>query len=727
MQRTKYASRILAVLLALALAAGFMPAAAFADGASPDYTAALAASLSYIENTVADPAVGSVGGEWAVLALARGGVTNADWNSAYLASLDSAIAGGSLTKMTDYARVTLALSSLGMDASAYKGTDLTSAFSAFEAKADRAAGDQSIMADIFALLALDSMPYTGDAQDYADAILAAQWSISDSAWGVGVSPDADTTAMAIQALAPYYGSDPDVASAVDGALDWLGSQTLSSAESNAQAIIALCAVDTDPAAYVGALLTYFDASDGAFAHVSGGADNEMATEQAAYALVAYDRYLKGGSALYDMSDAFGAVQSEITISYQADSNGFAIARRTFDVSSDLAERYGYTDAFDGKQVSALDAVVAATVALYGDDRDTVNSKLGVSGSFIDNFMGDGAGNVMYYVNGESPAVGVTEQQLNYGDTLELFAVRDTTNWSDQYSFFKSNGARTGAIDAAAGQPFTLLLATTLTDWDTMETTQVPVSDADIVQVYQDSAGYGAAFADCAITTGDDGSFTMAFAQPGTYVLSAIEANGPAPLMAPWLAVTVTSPFTDVGESDWSYDAVNYVNGFGLMQGVGNGLFAPGESVTRGMLVTILYRSEGEPDVSGGRSFTDVQAGRYYTDAVEWAAANGIVTGYGDGAFGPDDPVTREQFATILFNYAKYRNFDLSPAANLPSLGYKDADDVSSWALPAMNWAVGIDMINGVTATTLVPGGAATRAQAAAMLMRFFDNYGRLDF
>ena len=177
------------------------------------------------------------------------------------------------------------------------------------------------------------------------------------------------------------------------------------------------------------------------------------------------------------------------------------------------------------------------------------------------------------------------------------------------------------------------------------------------------------------------------------------------------------PFADVTEADWFYDAVSYVYEEGLMNGTSNTAFEPNLTTTRGMIVTILYRLEDEPVVAGGRPFTDI-AGGYYEFAVAWAAANQIVTGYDENTFGPDDTITREQMAAILYRYASYKGYDVTASTDLSA--YTDADDISVWAQTAMNWANAQELITGVTSTTLEPAGSATRAQAAAILMRFCE-------
>ncbi len=179
-------------------------------------------------------------------------------------------------------------------------------------------------------------------------------------------------------------------------------------------------------------------------------------------------------------------------------------------------------------------------------------------------------------------------------------------------------------------------------------------------------------------------------------------------------------FGDVAESDWYYEAVSFVSQYGVMSGTSDTSFEPDKNMSRAMLVTVLYRLAGEPAVNGTNNFTDVQDGQWYTDAVKWASANGIVSGYGGGLFGTNDSVTREQLATILYNYAKNKGCDMTKTADLKT--FADASKVSSWAETALSWANGTGLIKGETSTTILPSGNATRAQAATILMRFYENY-----
>ena len=180
---------------------------------------------------------------------------------------------------------------------------------------------------------------------------------------------------------------------------------------------------------------------------------------------------------------------------------------------------------------------------------------------------------------------------------------------------------------------------------------------------------------------------------------------------------VEMPFTDVPEGYWAYDAIQYVYGEGLMAGTSGSTFDPGGTTTRGQIVTILWRLSGSPQVDYLMDFSDVDPAAYYAEAIRWATSEGIAGGYGGGVFGPDDPITREQLATILYRYAQHEGLAaVTLEENLA--GYADADRISPFAVQAMNWAVGQGLINGTSATTLSPSGSATRAQVAVILMRF---------
>jgi len=310
-----------------------------------DWETAMNRSLDWIRTEItAGPRVGSVGGEWAVLALARANRLEANdpWLSGWFADLDRLlsevdrlIADGNniqnppsagtfpsaMRRWTDFQRVTLALGALGIDASDFNGRDLTAVYRDFVPIAQRHALNQTINVDTFALLALNSGQFSGDREQFVQSLLDAQradnfWSLAGNQVTPGMS-DIDITAMAIQALAPYYISNLDVRTAVDLSLNWLRSQTFSDPEGAAQMIVALTALGPDFAGeaeyYVSLLLNWFDPVSGAFRRPHADSPiNIMATEQAAYALVAYWRLVNNMNSLYDMRDALGADRTPVT-------------------------------------------------------------------------------------------------------------------------------------------------------------------------------------------------------------------------------------------------------------------------------------------------------------------------------------------------------------------------------------------------------------------------------
>lgn len=205
----------------------------------------------------------------------------------------------------------------------------------------------------------------------------------------------------------------------------------------------------------------------------------------------------------------------------------------------------------------------------------------------------------------------------------------------------------------------------------------------------------------------------------TKKITSVKLDANTTVYAKWTEAPVSGlPFGDVKSADWFYNDVKYVYEKGMMAGTAADVFAPNATTTRAMIVTILYRLEGSPAVTGTSAFVDVPAGQWYTDAVNWAAANQIVKGTSATTFAPNDSITREQMAAILYRYAQYKVYDVTKKADLS--GYSDNGQVSAYAKDALAWANAAKLINGVTNTTLAPQGNATRAQVSAILHRFCD-------
>lgn len=209
----------------------------------------------------------------------------------------------------------------------------------------------------------------------------------------------------------------------------------------------------------------------------------------------------------------------------------------------------------------------------------------------------------------------------------------------------------------------------------------------------------------------------------TKKITSVKLDANTTVYAKWTEAPVSGlPFGDVKSADWFYNDVKYVYEKGMMAGTAADVFAPNATTTRAMIVTILYRLEGSPAVTGTSAFVDVPAGQWHTDAVNWAAANQIVKGTSATTFAPNDSITREQMAAILYRYAQYKGYDVTKKADLS--GYSDNGQVSAYAKDALAWANAAKLINGVTNTTLAPQGNATRAQVSAILHRFCDGVAK---
>ena len=201
------------------------------------------------------------------------------------------------------------------------------------------------------------------------------------------------------------------------------------------------------------------------------------------------------------------------------------------------------------------------------------------------------------------------------------------------------------------------------------------------------------------------------------------APAPVEIDEPDVPLAAALPFDDVKENSWFREAVQYVYDNDLMSGEEDTVFNPNGATTRGMIVKTLYNMEKEPAVSSAAVFSDVVSGKWYSDAVLWAAENEIVTGYDDGSFRPENSITRQELAAILYRYAEYKKYDVTGKAELSA--YADANAVSNFAKGAVEWSVKADLISGIESdgvTVLAPANGATRAQLATILMRFNQSF-----
>lgn len=860
--------------------------------------------LAYVKKKTPDPSFApgkSIHSEWAVLAEARGNVSDAVWYNTYLtktaakiASMNGNLLSAENTKgrYTEYSRVILALTSIGEDATKFTGSNGT-VYNLVEPLFDQSGGkylvsEQGNNGTAFALIALDSGSYykdaTGNAAREAWIKTLHTNQHSNGAWNIdGDHPgdNVDTTAMVVQALAPYYASNTDAKDAVDNAVGWLSAQyrlrgDYGSSESAAQVIVALSALGIDARTnadfqYKGIsvlsnFLSYADETTGGFLHVkvdpdsgANGTVNQMASEQAAYTLVAYDRYAGNRNRLYDMSDVVkrenASVKEVINLINEIGPvgersyNAIAEARIAYDNLSDedqdkvtnyktltdaekdyseilkqkradqyklLKEHYDqllndknkkystaakkklanilqqaqtdmnaakscervtdiYTQAvadFDAvkpgdievtfRLIGALEAtqdvdlttdsylpeyvtwVPTTTYALQenatvydlyteamkeaglrsvGADNNYVSTIYAPSclgGYALSEFTNGKKSGWMYTVNGTHPNVGLKDKTLKDGDVVIWHYINDysheVADWFNDPNY------------PALGD------GTYYNDW-------LRAADISPEQYVNELLGK-------ILKVGKNGtvepkltfqhigkSVTFTFKPDTGYKVKDVKVNGKSVgavktytidklTVSTRIEVEFTNgklPFTDVRESDWFYEDVAFAYENGLFAGTSDTTFSPNASMTRAMLVTVLYRLEGQPAVNGRSGFSDVQYNGYYEDAVTWAADNGIVNGTSTSTFSPNVNVTREQMAAILYRYAQYKKYNTAASSSLNS--FSDHTSVSGYAEASLQWSVAEKLVNGSNGK-LMPTGNASRAQVAAILHRFAENVAK---
>ena len=860
--------------------------------------------LAYVKKKTPDPSFApgkSIHSEWAVLAEARGNVSDAVWYNTYLtktaakiASMNGNLLSAENTKgrYTEYSRVILALTSIGEDATKFTGSNGT-VYNLVEPLFDQSGGkylvsEQGNNGTAFALIALDSGSYykdaTGNAAREAWIKTLHTNQHSNGAWNIdGDHPgdNVDTTAMVVQALAPYYASNTDAKDAVDNAVGWLSAQyrlrgDYGSSESAAQVIVALSALGIDARTnadfqYKGIsvlsnFLSYADETTGGFLHVkvdpdsgANGTVNQMASEQAAYTLVAYDRYAGNRNRLYDMSDVVkrenASVKEVINLINEIGPvgersyNAIAEARIAYDNLSDedqdkvtnyktltdaekdyseilkqkradqyklLKEHYdqllndknkkystaakkklanilqqAQTDMNAAKScervtdiytqaVADLDAVkpgdIEVTFRLIGaleatQDVDlttdsylpeyvtwvptttyalqenatvydlyteamkeaglrsvgadnnyvsTIYAPSCLGGYALSEFTNGKKSGWMYTVNGTHPNVGLKDKTLKDGDVVIWHYINDysheVADWFNDPNY------------PALGD------GTYYNDW-------LRAADISPEQYVNELLGK-------ILKVGKHGtvepkltfqhigkSVTFTFKPDTGYKVKDVKVNGKSVgavktytidklTVSTRIEVEFTNgklPFTDVRESDWFYEDVAFAYENGLFAGTSDTTFSPNASMTRAMLVTVLYRLEGQPAVNGRSGFSDVQYNGYYEDAVTWAADNGIVNGTSTTTFSPNANVTREQMAAILYRYAQHKKYNTAASSDLN--GFTDHASVSGYAAASLEWAVAEKLVNG-SAGKLMPTGNATRAQVAAILHRFVENVAK---
>lgn len=823
------------------------------------YQTQLQSVLAYIRSSVTPKANQSTNGDWAVMALARAGLSSdADkrWYAGYADELAKLLAanGGSFETTNENARLVLALTALGQNAKAYmvggETYDLVTPLTAKTGSAYKATVPGTTSA-AFAIIAIDSAPYT--VADTAAVPAMIQYLLSmqnpSGAWKINndnPADNVDATAMVLTALAPHK-SETGVQAAIGKALTYLEGLTgYGNACTDAQLVTAYSAlgIDCTDARYarggknpLTSLLSYQTASGG-FSLDSTASNARVSprpTEQAAYALVAYDRFKRGVKSLYDMSDAVDllpaasgaadvaakitalgtvtdckretylalqeieAAYAGLTAEEQAEVTNYGTflqRKQTFqtlleayrkaklaelDAYYDKLKRTDYTtdqwtkiteayrtgrssisSAQYAEQADAALKQAKADIDAYVNG-DTIEVSFRLIGDFPESYTGKHLGYVTwietetYTVKKGSTVYDVFTEALQDAGLTSTGAasgyVRSITAPSILGGYTLSefdNGAGSGwmftvngthgnyALDEHVLQNGDRIVWHYVDNYATETSTWLTAADISPAEYARRHIGdvvtagkHGKA---APVLTLSDLGRTVKFTftpDKGCHVkdvkvngksIGAVESYTCSSLKI-YDRITVeftdgTLPFTDVRETDWFYDDVVFAYENGLFSGTTATTFSPYASMTRAMLVTVLYRLEGEPAVTGRSGFSDVTIGSYYEAAVTWAADNGIVNGTSATTFSPSENVTREQMAAILCRYAQYKQYGTSASASLSA--FSDAAAVSTYAKAPLSWAVAEKLVNG-TDGKLLPRASATRAQVAAILHRFVEN------
>lgn len=357
-----------------------------------------------------------------------------------------------------------------------------------------------------------------------------------------------------------------------------------------------------------------------------------------------------------------------------------------------AEPVEVTDKDGDGSITLSDALACAHEEHYkgeGTGYATVSTQWGLG---IESLWGiANGGSYGYYINNVSPFN--LADPIKNGDHIYAYTYADLIGWTDSFTWLDAFEKETSVGSAVS---FTVSNSSYDENWNSL--TMHPEG----ASVYVNGEGSG-------IKTDENGAFSLTFDKAGEYIISVKSET--AVLTPPVCKVTVRS-FADI-VGHWGANEIEKVIAAGLFSGTNNG-FEPNLAMNRGMLVTVLWRHEGSPDMGGKTAFTDVPEAQWYAKAVKWASENGIVSGYGD-TFRPMNAISRQELALILYNYAKFKGMDISASDSLAA--FTDAASTASWALDSMKWAVGSGIIGG-TGSKLDPAQSATRAQAAAVLIRF---------
>ena len=565
----------------------------------------------------------------------------------------------------------------------------------------------------YVLFAYNQGSYASDDQEKAliQALLNDQ--TDDGAWDFYGT--IDTTANVLAGLS-FYLDDAKAAAAVDKAVNYLSRQQAadgsfvdsfsgSNANSTAMVIIGLTAVgvnpDTDPRfvksgnSVLDGLLRFALSDNSGFGFTDDTNRNALATEQSFRSLISAWQLLRGSKTAYNVYDFSANTVSPVRATGNGSSSGGSATpdpdAEDVHVIVTIKADTGYwlrskaITIKDGSSVAAalIKAISGTGITQTGAENGYV-SFMYKDGRELGQFTNGKNSGWLYKLNGNLPNIGVDAATVTDGDEIVFYYTND---WTRDPQAGHISGSSTNDNTAAA-KVISLIDKIGTVNKNSGSTIQNARNAYDDLSAAQKK-------------------LVTNYAE----LVSAEEAYA-----------QLTGSFTDIS-GHWGRDAIAFAFDKGLMNGVGGGRFDPDGSLSRAMIVTMLWQLEGSPVVNYAMSYSDVDPSAWYGEAVRWASAQGVVQGYGDGIFAPNGSITREQLATMLYNYARYKEYDLSIGESARLDIFTDAGTISDYAEAAIRWACGSGLISGRTESTIVPAGSATRAEAAALFQRF-DNISK---
>ena len=825
--------RFLSLILSVVMALSLVTVSAFADSETDEIIKnGIASSEAYISDELEklhETAKVGVGSEWFIIAMLRAGknVDDAILNEYYDALCTHVVSCTSDSKPTDLERISLSLSAMGKDITNVDGVNLAELIY----NSPRLSDGSNELA--YALIALDAsgIVIPSDALWSRDKIKEEilKYVTSDGGFGLSdnLSTNLDMTAICIQAFTPYL-ADGRINTAVDGALSYLKNSLNSdftcadNPNSTAQILMALSALridvtdvsngfSNDSNSIISSLYSYRNPDGNGFLYEN--IVNSLTTIQIMQAFDAYRKAQKEDVSYWDFinpgqsyDDKVTSDSSHITSDAAEPETVFVTIVSESEVVKDKNGRYvaqapvSVRDInFDGR-LDVNEALYAAHETYYsGGAENGYSTFSGVYGLSLAILWGKGTENLTasagYWLNNGS--CWSLNDEVKTNDSLTAFNYYDTITWRDAYSYFTRNSA---TVNAGSSVSLNLKYASRYDVFSPCPGAKVKFtsvngayeqifasnSDGNVVIAVPSNLAEGSYYA---IAYKEDGSivpavckinvnpvkkqpsasggggslsFTVSFITNGAGDVKKQNVKKNSALIRPqdpvkedcifdgwytdpelkspydftskvtenftlyakWSEKTDVKSdaqekslsFTDIEKGIWYEEAVAYVAYKKLFAGVSEKEFAPDENMTRAMLITVLHRLASPEAEIYENKFTDVSKDSWYYDAVCWGSSLGITSGINENEFAPDEILTREQLATILHRYARIMNYDLSTSGNLKE--YSDYDKISTWAIDALSWAKGADIVNGTDNSLLSPDSSATRAQVAAILMRF---------